>query len=102
MFAEFLLLLLIFPLVHSCVGSTTYLMGVLFVDWAHFVVNYQWVIRSDISLCWEKFFLLLILTVILLFINRIVQLSIRSWILFGILGWLWLLSFNAFLIDGCF
>lgn len=87
---------------HSCVGSTTCLMGGLLVGYTHFVVNYQWGIRPDISLCREKLFLLLILTVALLFINRIVQLRIRSWGLFGVLGWVGLLSFNAFLIDGCF
>lgn len=58
---------------HACVGLT--------VDGAcHWVVgcgclsvNCQWGIRSDVCLCSEKMFLLLMLTLFLLLSNRLVQ-----------------------------
>lgn len=73
-FAEFLSFVLTFPLdyAHLCWINNLF-NKVLFLDLVCFVVNYQWIIRSDISLCKEICFLLLILTLFLLFVNRLVQ-----------------------------
>lgn len=57
----------------------------------------------DLSLCREKYFLLLILTLFLLCVYRLIQLLVRGLFSFEeILGFGGLLSLNAFLIDGCF
>ena len=57
---------------------------------------------TDVSVCEEKGFLLLILTLLLLCFNRLVRYWARSLLLvFGIML-VNLLSFNAFSIDGCF
>lgn len=39
---------------HACVGLTTYLITILLFGWIYFIINYQWFIRSDVSLYGEK------------------------------------------------
>lgn len=64
MFAEFLLLLLIFPWLHSCVGLTIGLIGCSLVGCFYLVVNYQRASVSVISLCKEKIILVTHISII--------------------------------------
>lgn len=73
MFAEFLLLFLIFPWVHACVGLTVYGVNVLVLGYIYLLLTVSILSVADVGLCWENCFLLLILTVLLLCLNRIVQ-----------------------------
>lgn len=63
MFAKFLLLLKFFPWVHAYVGLTVYI--IIYVEFCLFAANWlSKVSVTDGNLCKEKYFLLLILTVI--------------------------------------
>ena len=71
MFAEFLLLFLIFPWVHSCVGLTACLINSAVLGYIYLLLIISILFADvnllfDVNLCKEKYFLLLILTVLLL------------------------------------
>ena len=64
MFAEFLLLFLIFPWVHTCVGLTVCLIDSLVLGYIYLLLIFSILLVADVNLCKEKYFLLLILTVL--------------------------------------
>ena len=66
MFAEFLLLFLVFPWVHACVGLTVFLINNLVLDYIYLLLIISILLVADVSLCKEKYFLLLMLTVLFL------------------------------------
>ena len=96
MFAEFLFLGALLCWVNNVINKR---FSVVLVYWLLII---SILLVTDVSVCEEKGFLLLILTLLLLCFNRLVRYWARSLLLvFGIML-VNLLSFNAFSIDGCF
>ena len=73
MFAEFLSLILIFPWPHTCVGLTVYLINSVVLGYIYLLLIISILLVADVNLCKEKYFLLLILTILLLEFYRLVQ-----------------------------
>ena len=62
----------------ACVGLTVYLINNLMLDCVYLLLTVSIISVTDVSLCKEKYFLLLLVTLLLLLVNRLVQCKTRG------------------------